>query len=332
MTRARVAIGSRISAARWALVRAMTPRVLAMFAVAAGLGWGCRGRSSARPAADTGRAVAPVDAPVATIDAPVVALDVGGALAVVTAAVGLPVDATCLVLGDPGGAVIASDGACADVRLRPASTFKIVNTLIGADVGLISGPDAVLRYDPVRYPPAQIANPEWKRDQSVRRALEVSAVPLYRRLALDIGAARMQAHLDALAYGNRSIAGGLDQFWLTGGLAVSAREQVALVAGLLAATLPVTAAAMATVREAVQRETLGDATIHWKTGTGELDDGGWIGWLVGWVDRPDGARPFACWIREPAGVPFETVRDHRMAVCRGALAELRLVPASSPPP
>ncbi|MBL8621490.1 MAG: class D beta-lactamase [Myxococcales bacterium] len=280
---------------------------------------GCAG--SASPGAPPAAPVAP--APAA---AP---LDVAGALARAAAPLGLPAGAACLVVATPDGAVVASEPACAAERLRPASTFKIVNTLIGADVGLITSADAILPYDPVRYPPAQVGNPAWTHDQSVRDALAVSAVPLYRRLAIDIGAARMQAHLDALAYGNRSIAGGLDRFWLDGGLAVSAAEQVALVRGLLAGTLPVTPAAMAIVREALPRETVGAATIHWKTGTGELDDGaGWIAWLVGWVDGADGARPFACWLREPATVPFDDLRAHRIALCRGALADLGLIAAT----
>jgi len=274
---------------------------------------GCAGRS---PAVAPPAAPAPAAAP----------LDVKGALARAAAPLGLPADATCLVVATPDGAVVASAPACAAERLRPASTFKIVNTLIGADVGLITSAESILPYDPVRYPPEQVGNPAWTHDQSVRDALAVSAVPLYRRLAIDIGAARMQAHLDALAYGNRSIEGGLDRFWLDGGLAVSAAEQVALVRGLLAGTLPVSAAAMAVVREALPRETIGAATIHWKTGT---DDGaGWIAWLVGWVDGVDGARPFACWLREPATVPFDELRAHRLAVCRGALAELGLIAAT----
>lgn len=272
-------------------------------------------------------ASAPIAAPPAAPPAP--PLDVAGALAHAAAPLGLPADATCLVVATPDGAVAASAPACAVERLRPASTFKIVNTLIGADVGLITSAESILPYDPARYPPEQVGNPAWTHDQSVRDALAVSAVPLYRRLAIDIGAARMQAHLDALAYGNRSIEGGLDRFWLDGGLAVSAAEQVALVRGLLAGTLPVSAAAMAVVREALPRETIGAATIHWKTGTGELDDGaGWIAWLVGWVDGVDGARPFACWLREPATVPFDDLRAHRLAVCRGALADLGLIAAT----
>jgi len=243
-----------------------------------------------------------------------------------TAAAGLSDDAACLVVRFPDGAIRHSDPARCAIQLRPASTFKLANTLIGADVGLIATPDSVLRYDPQRYPPDTISEPEWRKDQTVRKALEISAVPLYRKLAFDIGPVRMQAHLDGLGYGNRSIAGGIDSFWLTGGLAISALEQVDFLTRLLAEQLPVTLHAQQLVRAATPTETAGSATLHWKTGTGDLDDDRWVGWLVGWIDRPEGTHVYACWIEE-VGDDVAAIRAHRTTVCRGALAALGLFPA-----
>lgn len=245
-----------------------------------------------------------------------------------TAAAGLPDDGACLVVRFPDGTIRQSDPARCAIRLRPASTFKLPNTLIGADVGLLDGPDAIMHYDPERYPPDTVWNADWRRDLPLREALEISAVPLFQLLAIRIGAERMQAHLDAIGYGNHDTSGGLDQFWLSGGLAISAREQVDFLTRLLAGTLPVSARAHAIVRAAAPTETAPDATLHWKTGTGQLDDQTWVGWLVGWIDRPEGTHVFACWIREPGD--FQKVRADRTAVCRGALAGLGLFPAPAP--
>ena len=82
-----------------------------------------------------------------------------------------------------------------------------------------------------------------------------------------------------------------------------------------------TAQAHAIVRAATPVERAADATLHWKTGTGDLDDEHVGGWLVGWVERADGDHVFACWIREVA-TDMEAVRAHRVSVCRGALAAL----------
>src|SRR5688572_3665623 len=65
---------------------------------------------------------------------------------------GLTKSPVCVVVRSPDGTVRQSDPKLCAERLRPASTFKIPNALIGADLGLIAGADAILPYDGVRYP------------------------------------------------------------------------------------------------------------------------------------------------------------------------------------
>ncbi|MEZ4401164.1 MAG: penicillin-binding transpeptidase domain-containing protein [Kofleriaceae bacterium] len=283
-------------------------------AVSAVAGCGTRGRAPAvAPPADAASGVDARGAVLPPLD-----------LAALAQAAGVAPGDACVVVDGPAG-VVRSDAACGQVRLRPASTFKIANTVIGAEAGLLTTPDSRLRYDPVRYPPDTISNPAWRHDQSVRDALKVSAVPLFRLLAIEIGAPRMTAALRAFGYGNASIDGGLDQFWLTGALAISADEQVDFLRRLRAGELPVAAASAALVVEAVPRQVAGAATLRWKTGTGEIDGERQVGWLVGWVDRPDGVHTFACWIRLTTH-GFARTAAARLAVCRGALAGLGLFP------
>jgi beta-lactamase class D len=270
----------------------------------------CGGNKKAMPAAAPSDAASPVDA--VAIDAST-EVDISGLTDV----------PACFVVRGPDGAVRQSDEAACRTRILPASTFKIANALVGADVGLLDGPDAIMKYDARAYPRDPEWPEGWDHDQTLREALLISAVPLFRRLAVQIGPERMQAHLDAFEYGNRSIGGGQDRFWLTGGgLAISAPEQVAFLSKLLAGTLPVKPEAMATVREALPTETSGDATLHWKTGTAHPAPDPWIAWLVGWVERPDGNHVFACWLRDVGD--FDVVRSHRMEVCKGVLTRLGL--------
>ncbi|HUQ04360.1 MAG TPA: penicillin-binding transpeptidase domain-containing protein [Kofleriaceae bacterium] len=230
----------------------------------------------------------------------------------------------CFVVRAPDGTVRQSDEATCQKRLRPASTFKIPNALVGADVGLLDGPDAIMTYDAKTYPKQAYWPEGWDRDQPLRDAMRISAVPLFRRLATQIGPERMQAHLDAFDYGNKDISGGQDTFWLEGGgLRISAPEQVAFLTKLLAGALPVKPEALATVRAALPTEISGDATLHWKTGTSREEPEPWIAWLVGWVERPDGNHIFACWLADPAD-DVDTVRTRRMAFCKSVLARLGL--------
>lgn len=236
----------------------------------------------------------------------------------------------CFVVRAPDGTVRQSDETICHKRLLPASTFKVPNALIGADVGLLDGPDAIMKYDATAYPKDPDWPGEWDRDMPLREALLVSAVPLFRKLAVDIGPERMKARLDAFGYGNRDMSGGQDKFWLTGGgLAISAPEQVAFLTQLVAGTLPVKPEAMATVRAAMPTERSGDATLHWKTGTARGEPA-WTAWLVGWVERADGNHVFACWLEDVGD--FDQVREHRMAFCKGVLARLHLFGGASQTP
>lgn len=235
---------------------------------------------------------------------------------------GLTTMPACFVVRAPDGTVRQSDETLCQKRLVPASTFKVPNAVIGAEVGLLDGPDAIMTYDATAYPSDPDWPGDWARDMPLREALLISAVPLFRKLAVDIGPARMKAHLDAFGYGNADMTGGQDAFWLTGGgLAISAPEQVAFLTRLVEGTLPVTPTAMATVRAAMPTETSGDATLHWKTGTSR-GERHWTAWLVGWVERTDGNHVFACWLADVGD--FDQVRERRMAFCKGVLARLGL--------
>lgn len=234
-------------------------------------------------------------------------------------------DAGCFVVRDlASGDEIVSDEARCDQARRPNSTFKIPNSLIGLDLGVLDGPDAMMTWDRESYPAEDWWPEAWKQDQPLRTAIEVSAVPHYRRLATLIGAERMQAALDAMAYGNRDISGGLDQFWLRGGLRISARQQIDFLVRLLRDELPVSKAAQAAVREILFRETRGTAKIFGKTGSGPLEDGPetrFHGWLVGWIEQDGRTLVYAMWV-EAEG--YEGVRDLREKVVDAVLTDLNM--------
>ncbi|HET7896212.1 MAG TPA: penicillin-binding transpeptidase domain-containing protein, partial [Flavisolibacter sp.] len=59
-----------------------------------------------------------------------------------------------------------------DSAFLPASTFKIVNSLIGLQTGVISSDSMIIKWDGV-----QRSNPAWNKDLSMYEAFRVSAVP-----------------------------------------------------------------------------------------------------------------------------------------------------------
>lgn len=183
---------------------------------------------------------------------------------------------------------VGHDRGRAETRFIPASTFKLVNSLIGLSVGAVADVDSVLPYGGGPQP-----FPSWERDMGLREAIRVSNVPIYRELAGRIGSLRMRENLDHIGYGNGDIGAVVDRFWLDGPLRISAVEQTRFLAALARGGLPFPAEIQAQVREIARLEQGDGWTLYGKTGWADSYDPD-LGWWVGWVvispdsDRLDG--------------------------------------------
>jgi beta-lactamase class D len=186
--------------------------------------------------------------------------------------------------------VIASDKNRSGEAKLPASTFKIANSLIALETGVVADPDKdVFKWDGVVR-----SIDAWNRDHTMRSAIAASAVPVYQEIARRIGAERMQKYLDLLEYGNRDIGGGIDQFWLTGNLRIDPVQQVDFVDRLRRGTLPVSKRSQDLVRDILPATKVGDSIIRAKSGLLGAETGKpSLGWLVGWVEKGDTPTVFA---------------------------------------
>jgi beta-lactamase class D len=122
-----------------------------------------------------------------------------------------------------------------------------------------------------------------------------------RRAALPGGVAHAaHAALGDGGVGNRDTSGGLDRFWLAGGLRISAAQQLAFVEALARGKLAANARAQEVMREVALLRRANGAAHHGKTGAGPIEEGtpgtGFVVWQVGWVERDGGVLPYACWM------------------------------------
>lgn len=202
-----------------------------------------------------------------------------------------------------------------DARRIPASTFKIANALIALETDAVTDEHTVIRWDSIVRPRTEL-----NRDLDLGTAFRLSAVPHFQSLARGIGAVRMQQFLDALQYGNRNIDGGIDQFWLAGGLRISPREQIEFLVRLYRDQLPLSPATMATVRRIMELEHGPSTTVRAKTGWAVLPDGHEVGWWVGWVERGSEVVFFASMIE--ATHPGASFGGARTEVARAVLRRL----------
>ncbi len=164
-------------------------------------------------------------------------------------------------------------------RFLPASTFKIVNSLIGLETGVIPDENYVIAWDGTQYPVAS-----WNRDHSLKTAIQNSVVWYYRELARRVERDQMQAYIDAIGYGNRDISGSVDYFWLDGSLQISADEQLELLERLARNDLPFSQRSLDIVKEIILLESSEEFTLRGKTGYGEVD-GIHTGWFVGYIEK-----------------------------------------------
>jgi beta-lactamase class D len=186
--------------------------------------------------------------------------------------------------------IIASDKVRSGEGKLPASTFKIPNSIIALETGVVDDPDKdVFKWDGV----TRSIEP-WNKDHTLRSAIAVSAVPVYQEIARRVGAERMQKYLDLFDYGNRDIGGGIDQFWLTGNLRIDPIQQIDFVDRLRRGVLPVSKRSQELTRDILTVTKVGDATIRAKSGLLGAEAGKpSLGWMVGWLEKGSQQTVFA---------------------------------------
>ena len=154
----------------------------------------------------------------------------------------------------------------------PASTFKIVHSLIALQTGRVLDDSSIIKWDGIsRW------NAEWNQDLSLYRAFRVSAVPHFQSVARLIGKDTMQFWLDSLKYGNMKMGLRADSFWLDGSLTITPDEQLGLVKRLYFRQLPFRASVQESVKKMMIQENNSVYQLAFKTGWRNSNEGKPIG-------------------------------------------------------
>lgn len=193
-----------------------------------------------------------------------------------------------------------------DSSYLPASTFKIVNSLIGLQTGVIVNDSMIIKWDGIKRPVE-----EWNKDLTMYEAFRVSAVPYYQEVARRIGKDTMQLWLDSLSYGTKKITTKIDTFWLDNSLKITPDEQLGLVKRLYFDQLPFFKSYQETVKRAMIFESNSNYTLAYKTGWSGWNEktGKHIGWMVGWIEENRHPYFFVLNIESPdPGFDMVTVR------------------------
>lgn len=204
-------------------------------------------------------------------------------------------------------------------QYTPASTFKIPNSIIGLETGVIADENFVIPWDGVKR-----SITEWNQDLDLKSAIKYSAVPYYQELARRVGETKMNEMVHLLGYGNMDISGGVDKFWLTGGMRISQVQQIEFLKKLYKNELPVSLRTMDITKKILLNEDTLGYKLFAKTGWGSEDSLN-IGWWVGWVETITNVYFFALNIEAPDPVPNNFL-NCRKSITREILKTMSVLP------
>lgn len=206
-----------------------------------------------------------------------------------------------------------------DSAYLPASTFKIVNSLIGIETGRVANEKTVFKWDGVvrTFPGGDTAT-SWNKDLSLEEAFKVSAVPYYQELARRIGKDTMQHWLDSLKYGSKIIKTSVDNFWLDNSLKITPDEEMGLVKKLYFNQLPFQKRSHEIVKKLMIQEDNANYKLSYKSGWGYRENGNALGWIVGWIE--ENRHPYF-FVLNVEGAPDADLKTARLAILKAALKQ-----------
>ena len=214
------------------------------------------------------------------------------------------VDGSFTMFNNADGKVTVYNMKYDTMRFSPASTFKIFNSLVALQTGVITDEKMVIKWDGIKR-----WNADWNKDMDMTEAFKVSNVGYYQEVARRIGKDTMQQWIDSLSYGNKNITGPVDSFWLNNTLKISADEQLGFVKKLYFDQLPFRKSVQQMVRDVMLQENNTAYQLSYKSGWGFGEDGNAIGWLVGWIEENKHVYFFVTFVKAPVKeIDMKTVR------------------------
>ncbi|MEL6944241.1 MAG: class D beta-lactamase [Bacteroidota bacterium] len=162
----------------------------------------------------------------------------------------------------------------------PASTFKIANSIIALETGVVENDSTLFAWD---------GEPRgmrvWEQDLILGEAFHRSCVPCYQEVARKIGAERMNDHLQKMEYGEIVVdSSNIDLFWLQGDSRISPMQQIDFLQRFYEEKLPISERTTGIMKKMIVMEHSDDYKLSGKTGW-SIRDGHNNGWFVGYLEK-----------------------------------------------
>lgn len=177
-------------------------------------------------------------------------------------------------------------------RMTPASTFKILNTLIALDENVIDE-EKIFIWDKTDK-----GWRAWNKNQTLKAAFQISCVWCYQEIARKLNHNVYKKHMKNIDYGNAKTGPKLDTFWLNGRLKISSFEQIELLKKIYKNKLPYSKEHINVLKSMMQLKRTPVYEISGKTGWATSSSVP-IGWFVGYIKTKDDVYFFATNLDSP---------------------------------
>ncbi len=219
---------------------------------------------------------------------------------------------------------IYSDSLDSIRETLPASTFKIINTLIAIETGVIKDENQVVGWpgstDTVKYG----YRPNIYHDMTIKEAFQKSAGWVYVELAKQVGKDRYLKYLRAVDYGNLNLSHPDTDFWNFGGFGISPEAQIRILVGIYEESLQFSPQAFDIVKRIMVTEKKSEYVVRAKTGWTRYG-GKDTGWWVGYIEVEENVYFFATRIMKPRNRSNPNFGECRKEITKKFLRQLGIL-------
>jgi len=164
----------------------------------------------------------------------------------------------------------------------PASTFKIVNSIIALETKVVENDSTLFRWNGEKRD-----YKIWEQDLILRDAFKYSCVPCYQEIAREIGEKRMNEYLEKLEYKDMKVnSKNIDKFWLEGDSKINQFQQIKFIKRFFKSELEISKRTQDIMKKIFFIEKYGKYNLNGKTGL-SIRNGNYNGWFVGYIESEE---------------------------------------------
>ncbi len=201
----------------------------------------------------------------------------------------------------------------------PASTFKIPNTIIGLETGIIENEKTLFKWNGEKR-----ASKYWEQDLTIKDAFQLSCVPCYQEIARKIGTNQMRTKIEYINYGSMVFdSTTIDQFWLKGNSSITQFEQIDFLQRFYNSSLPISPRTENIMKSLFVIDKNEAYRISGKTGW-SINDQINNGWFVGYIELSQDVYYFATNIEPKKNFDMKLFPPLRKEITYKALQLLKI--------